>query len=180
MGDDQGGAAGVGLAESGQDLGGSVQAGHGDGLGGGPQGGRDGHLVAVRDPQPGGERTQHAGEPVRVGQQRPGRVRATPGPLGQRLGPGPQGGQLADAFTFRGAQHHGPFAQICQGVGGLLMCGGQLATVLLRPAAQFLHLVVGGLSQLGPFPGLLGGDGQAVHLLLRGRGAAVGRADLLA
>ena len=37
--------------------------------------------------------SRSAGEPVWVGQQRRGRVRATPGRLGQRLGPGAQGGQ---------------------------------------------------------------------------------------
>ena len=42
-----------------------------------------------------GERAEHAGEPVGVGEQRRGGVGAAPGGLGQRLGARPQGGQLA-------------------------------------------------------------------------------------
>ena len=60
------------------------------------------------------------------------------------------------------------------------MRGGQLATVLVAPAGLVLHLLVLVLGQGGALPGLGRGDLQPVHLLLRGHGAAVRRADLLA
>ena len=78
-----------------QDLGGGVQAGHRDRVGGGAQGGGDGHLVAVGDLQSLGERAEHAGEPGGVGEQGRGGVGAAAGGLGQHLGPRLEGGQLA-------------------------------------------------------------------------------------
>ena len=60
------------------------------------------------------------------------------------------------------------------------MRGGQLATVLVAPAGLVLHLLELVLGQGGALPGLGRGDLQPVHFLLRGHGAAVRRADLLA
>ncbi len=67
-----------------------------------------------------------------------------------------------------------------QGRGGLLVGGGQLATVLVAPAGQLADVLVLVLGDGGALARLGGGDLEAVHLLTGGRAAAVGRADLLA
>ena len=53
-----------------------VEAVHGEGLGGGAEGGGDGLLVAVGDGELGGERAEHAAEAVGVGEHRGGGVHA--------------------------------------------------------------------------------------------------------
>ncbi len=132
--DDQGGAARVLAAQGGQDLGGRVKAGHRHRVGGGAQGRGDGYLVPLGHPQARGERADHAAEAGGIGEHGRGGVRAAPRRFGQRLRAGPPGGQLASRFTFRRAEYRGPFGRFSQDPGGLLVRGGQLATVFV-PAA---------------------------------------------
>ena len=78
-GDYQADGAGVGRADPGEDFDRGVQAVHGEGLGGGAEGGGDGLLVAVGDGELGGEGAEHAAEAVRVGEDGGRRVHALRG-----------------------------------------------------------------------------------------------------
>ena len=76
----------------------------------------------------------HAAEAGRVGEQGRGGVGTAAYRFGQRFGPGTARGQLAGGFTFCGAENRRPFGIIRKNRGGLLVRGGQPATVLVPPA----------------------------------------------
>ena len=129
--DDQGGAARIGVAQGGQDVRGRFEPVARDCLGGGAQGGGDGHLVALGHPQPGRERADHAGEAGRSRRARPPRRprRAARPPPGPR--PGPAGRPGREPTHVRRCGEPWPVRYGRSGRGGQLVGGGQLATVLV-------------------------------------------------
>ncbi len=176
-GEQQRGPARVLLAQQAYGVGGGRRGGHREGVGGGTESGGEGGLVAGRDGEQLGDRSEQAGEPVPRGEHRSGAVLSAQSER-ERLVAGLGGG--AGAFRRGGLFAGG-------GEGGLRL--GQPALGGLVPLGEFL--VVGvepvdlGLEGLvlllgggGPLLGRVACLGQPLDLGLRGGGARTGGADL--
>ena len=157
--------------QRGQDIGGRFHAVDGYGTRGRAQGRRDRLLGPVGHRQQRRQRPQHPGEPARLGQQHRRRVRAPGHRLGQRVGPGPQPGQVAAGRVLGLAQPGHRGRRLFQARGRALARGREIGSPFLTPRDQLLELLEFLLSRLRPRAGL-------VQRLAQPPGLALGRGRL--
>ncbi len=178
-GEQQGGPAGVLLAQQADGVGGGRRGGDREGVGGRTEGGGQGDLVTGRHGEQFGGRAQQPGEPVLGGEHRPGAVLAAQSE-GKRLVAGPRGRPLAfrhggrlTGGTERGLRLGQPALGGIVALGEFLVVGVEAVDLGLE---RLVLLLRGG----GPFPGLVPGLGQPLDLGLGRGGPRTCGADLSA